>query len=353
LNAPTTIPNGKAIWVIQGKNTTVENIEFANAHVADQNGAGIRQEGDGLIVRHCFFHDNENGILGGGGTASTVVIEYSEFANNGFGDGQSHNMYISNIGSFTLRYSHSHHARIGHLVKSRARLNYILYNSLMDESTGTSSYQIDLPNGGTSYVIGNAIQQGPNQDNPTLISFGAEGLTNSGVDLYVVNNTLVNDHSSGTFVRGTTGTTTRMTNNILVGPGTVLSGAGDTTGNLVTQNPGFVNRSGYDYHLTSGSPAVNIGKAPGSANGFALSPDFQYQGNASAIARPVVGNLDMGAFEYGVGSGLRRGRIPRSGIVKSHLIFRADKGFLVLRKLDVTNGQYYNLRGISFIAHMY
>src|SRR2546421_2251237 len=45
---------GKGIWVISGKNTTVENIEFSGATVPDQNGVGIRQEGDNLTVRNCF-----------------------------------------------------------------------------------------------------------------------------------------------------------------------------------------------------------------------------------------------------------------------------------------------------------
>src|SRR5262245_37443425 len=85
----------KGIWVVFGNNTTVENIEFSGCAVRDLNGAGIRQHGDGLTVRNCFFHDNEMGILGGGGAASVVLIENSEFARNGAGDGQSHNIYIS------------------------------------------------------------------------------------------------------------------------------------------------------------------------------------------------------------------------------------------------------------------
>ncbi|MBE0656365.1 MAG: hypothetical protein IH602_01680, partial [Bryobacteraceae bacterium] len=36
---------GKAIWVIKGVDTNVENIEFTGATVGDRNGAGIRQEG--------------------------------------------------------------------------------------------------------------------------------------------------------------------------------------------------------------------------------------------------------------------------------------------------------------------
>jgi hypothetical protein len=41
---------GKAIWVIKGDNTTIEWIEFSGATVPDQNGAGIRQEGDNLTI---------------------------------------------------------------------------------------------------------------------------------------------------------------------------------------------------------------------------------------------------------------------------------------------------------------
>jgi hypothetical protein len=40
---------GKAIWVIAGSDTTIENIEFSGARVPDQNGAGIRQEGANLV----------------------------------------------------------------------------------------------------------------------------------------------------------------------------------------------------------------------------------------------------------------------------------------------------------------
>ena len=42
----------KAIWVIRGNDTTVEHIEFSGCRVPDRNGAGIRQEGRGLVVRH-------------------------------------------------------------------------------------------------------------------------------------------------------------------------------------------------------------------------------------------------------------------------------------------------------------
>ena len=37
--------SGKAIWVIDGNNTSIVNIEFSGCSVVDQNGAGIRLEG--------------------------------------------------------------------------------------------------------------------------------------------------------------------------------------------------------------------------------------------------------------------------------------------------------------------
>jgi hypothetical protein len=58
---------GKAIWVIQGNDVTLENIELSGAEVPDLNGAGIRAEGTNLTIRGSYFHDNQEGILGGAG----------------------------------------------------------------------------------------------------------------------------------------------------------------------------------------------------------------------------------------------------------------------------------------------
>ena len=159
---------GKGIWVIKGNNTLVENLEFSGASVADQNGAGIRQEGANLTIRHCFFHDNEDGILAGANAASDILIEYTEFARNGFGDGYSHNMYINQVKSFTLRYCYSHHAKVGHNIKSRALKNTILCNRSLDGFDGTASYELDLPNGGPTLIAGNVFQQGPATENPAI-----------------------------------------------------------------------------------------------------------------------------------------------------------------------------------------
>ncbi|MCX6621325.1 MAG: Ig-like domain-containing protein, partial [Acidobacteria bacterium] len=87
----------KGTWVVSGANNIIENMEMSGASVADQNGAAVRSEGINLTLRNVYFHHNEDGLLTGSGAGSTILIEYSEFAYNGFGDGQSHNMYIGAV----------------------------------------------------------------------------------------------------------------------------------------------------------------------------------------------------------------------------------------------------------------
>lgn len=290
--------NGMGIWVTKGRGITVENIEFSGAKVPDQNGAGIRVDGPDINICNSYFHDNENGILGG--TGGNVLVEHSEFANNGIGEyGRTHNMYISSgTRRFTLRYSYSHHAHIGHNVKSRAQENHILYNRIMDEVTGSSSYDIDIPDAGLTYIIGNLIQQGAASDNSTIVAYGAEGAGNPIHELYVVNNTIVNDRGSGTFLSVRSGTTARIVNNIFSGNGTVLSGPGTLVSNLVSNTPGLASITGFDYRLTAASSARDAGTSPGSVNGFDLTPVHEYVHPAGQKQRARSGNIDIGAYEY-------------------------------------------------------
>lgn len=289
---------GKAIWVIAGQNTTVENIEFSGATVPDHNGAGIRAEGANLTVRNCSFHHNEDGLLSSPNTASDILIESSEFAFNGYGDGQTHNMYIGNVHSFTLRYCWTHDASVGGLIKSRAQTNYILYNRITGQN-GTDSYEIDISNGGLTYVIGNIIQQPVTSQNSNVIAYGLEGVTNPSGQLYVVNNTFANDLGRGTFVLAPSSLTTPMLlqNNIFAGGGTLTSQPNAAlTSNCVTNAPGFTNAAGFDYRLAAGSPCLNAGTAPGTGTGYALTPLYQYVHPTSGAPRVNSGAINAGAY---------------------------------------------------------
>jgi hypothetical protein len=291
---------GKGIWVIKGNDTTIESVEFSGAKVPDQNGAGIRLEGAGLTVSNCYFHDNENGILTGANPASDIVVEHSEFAHNGFGDGYTHNLYIGGVRSFTLRFSYVHHALVGHNVKSRALTNVIAYNRIMDENEGRSSYDAEFPYGGLALVIGNVIQQGPATENPTIVSYGAEGLKYPVNELYFVNNTVVNDRPAGgrfLFVKAGTDAA-RIVNNVFSGRGDLLSGPGELRNNVTVAKTDFVDPATFDYRLKTRAAAIGRGIDPGSAHGFELRPTAEYAHKAGKRARSNSGKLDVGAFEH-------------------------------------------------------
>ncbi|MGQ0652130.1 MAG: right-handed parallel beta-helix repeat-containing protein [Betaproteobacteria bacterium] len=291
---------GKATWVIKGAQTTVESIEFSGATALHRNGAGIRQEGRGLTVRHCRFHHNENGILSGVQPEGDILVEHCEFAHNGHGDGYSHNLYIGQARSLTLRFCYVHHARVGHDVKSRALANYILYNRIGDEADGRSSYAVDLPDGGLGFVIGNLMQQGPHHENDALVAFGAEGVKHAASELFLVNNTLVNDApAGGRFIFAAAGTVQAM-NNIFCGAGDTWSGAGagSLRANHVAERSEFVAAHAFDYRLAAGSRAIAAGVDPGEAHGFALAPAAQYAHKARRAPRVRLRPLDAGALEF-------------------------------------------------------
>ena len=303
---------GKAIWVIAGNDTTIENVEMSGCSVPDGNGAAIRQEGTNLTLRHVYFHHNENGILTSANAASTIAIEYSEFANNGAGDGYTHNLYIGRIGRLVFRHSWSHHAVVGHLLKSRAVRNDILYSRLTGETGASASYELSFPNGGLVFVIGNLIQQPSTSQNGTMLDYLSEGAgANTDHRLFVVNNTFVNQRSAGTFLSIHPGTTQAplARNNLFHGAGTVTSHAGTVLDhNHAGSAALFVDPSLYDYRLLPTAGAViDAGVAPGSGAGESLQPLYEYVHPVGRAPRAQAGAIDIGAYEFGDSQVVRDG----------------------------------------------
>lgn len=279
----------KGIWIVRGGKITVENIEFSGAQVEHHNGAGIRFEKGHLTLRNCAFFDNENGIMTHNDENTELDIENSEFGRNGHGNGQTHNIYVGTIKRFRMTGSYSHHANGGQLVKSRARESHILYNRLTDE-TGRASYELDLPNGGIAYVIGNIIQQSPNAINGHIISFGVEGYKWDKNELYLINNTIIDNRAANgrfLFLKPGPGQI-RAINNVVYGPDTLnpaerpnsppgdIQLTGTYENNLRARLEDFTNPAKHDYTLKNDSKLRIAAVNPGTAHDFALTPKQQY-----------------------------------------------------------------------------
>jgi hypothetical protein len=292
---------GKAIWVIGGDGTVVENVEMRGCMVPDGNGAAIRLEAPSLTIRGSYFHHHQTALLTGHFGRGEILIENSEFAYNGTGTGETHNIYIGAAGRFTMRFSYSHHANEGQLVKSRARENFILYNRLTGEE-GNSNYEIDLANGGRSYVIGNVIQQSAATGNRAMLVYQLEGphQPESSDHLFVVNNTFVSGSLWARFIAAgrTVRTPMVVKNNLFQGSGTLCDGTCVEAGNVAVSQPHFADPSAYDYRLREDSPAIGRGVHPALGDGFSLTPVSEYVHPACGRDRTQGGQLDAGAYQF-------------------------------------------------------
>lgn len=323
------LPGGQGIWrptFAQGTKSTYtfENLEMSGARNGE-NAQPIWVAYTSIVIRNCYFHDNDMGVLMFNEWTSSdlrmydAVIENSEFAYNGTGSGQNHNVYLGAIRSLTFRYNYSHDSNGGQLLKSRAGVSYVFYNRFVDSINGVSNYESDFPHGGRVYYVGNIIYQaqGNSNSNFHILAFRAEGtgalptLSHENLlqELYAVNNTFVNGRTEGVFIRYY-GTPTALVikNNIFAGPGEVLVDATsvqpvpkDNMRFSTAAEAGFVDATSQNYYLAAGSPAIDAGGFDaGSAFGQSLSPDQQYLHLATSQPRPINGTArDAGAYEYG------------------------------------------------------
>jgi hypothetical protein len=210
---------GKGIWVVRAKRMRVEGFDFEGAAVPSRNGAGIRLETGSLLVRDCRFRYNEMGLLTNNDPDTVLEVDNCEFAYNQRPDGHNHNLYAGRIARLTVINSYFHHGHIGHLLKSRAALTHVINSRLIDGADGTASYELEFPNGGAAFVVGNTIAQSTLTENAHLISFGAEGYKWPSNTLYLANNTLVNPLPQGVFLRVAPGADAVIDmDNVRVGP---------------------------------------------------------------------------------------------------------------------------------------
>lgn len=184
--------DGKGVFVIAGNDVTVRGVTLTGARSADSNGAGIRAEGVNLTVERVRFLRNENGILHAGVRRGALIVRDSVFIGNGSCEQAcAHGIYVGPLELLRVEKSRFHATREGHHVKSRAYTTEVLASYIEDGPEGTSSYLIDIPNGGAVLLRGNQMSKGPRSSNrSTVISIGAEGVDRPTPEIRIESNVL-------------------------------------------------------------------------------------------------------------------------------------------------------------------
>lgn len=187
---------------LTGVDLRVENITFSGTKSWSRNGAGIRHEGRNLTIVNCRFIGNEDGVLSTGDKDGVITIERSLFHDNGFGDGQSHAIYVDGAALVDVRDSKFVSTRIGHHLKSLSRKT-IVRNTTFDDGHGRGSYAIDASRGGALIAENNVFIQASDAENYAVVNYdltrggAADGLTLTG-------NKIVNRFRGGVFLRNDT-----------------------------------------------------------------------------------------------------------------------------------------------------
>ena len=235
----TQLANLKGFLVVNA-NLTVDNIRFQGAAISagnGGNGAGIRYQGGNLTISNSQFVNNQDGILGfpdnTGPNTGTILIQNSAFTGNGSGTGQTHAVYVGQVAALTVIGSTFSGTLVGHDIKSRAANTTVTGNTLDDGVSGTTSYAIDIAEGGNATITGNTLTQGPNTQNSTLISYAAEGVTWADNSLRVMGNVFTNTNATAIGVNNQAGSVTALVScNAFSGVPVLTQGLAILTGNV-------------------------------------------------------------------------------------------------------------------------
>ncbi len=289
--------------------------------------------------------------------------------------------------NFTLQYSWSHDSFVGHTVKSRAPINNILYN-LIGDALGNSSYILDFPLGGSTYIVGNSLYK-VKATNPSasenMMLWRDVTDNNSGdpeygtpnEDLHFINNTMIDfngapssfvtvscfNASSDTCSVPTAGPVLTVPavveNNIFIGSATEATNqpSAFVQNNILLPNTQanidsmkFNDPADYDFRLLAGSPAIGAGIYPPTDNTGTADPKalavYEYVNPVNMTARPTPTGttMDDGAFHYG-------GAITPPNITLNYTqtLTSPNTGTITITGLPVPTAGQYNYA--AFVSH--
>jgi Right handed beta helix region len=166
------LAGNKACILLAADGITLDNLEISGAVLPPglgANGACIRNEPDlSFTLRRIACHGSQDGMLTNGGR---VVIENSEFYDNGW-TGQTHNVYLGGrCTAVIVRGSTFRDARVGHEFKSRCQRTEIS-DSVFRSTHG--SRDLDIPDGGETIVYRSTLVKTSGAESREIVGFAAE-----------------------------------------------------------------------------------------------------------------------------------------------------------------------------------
>jgi len=180
---PLTLSYGKALLVPLVPGTVIANVTLQNAACSDNNGAGVRDAGDGMggALYQVEITGCQDGMLT---FASDWNLVNCSVHGNGFGDGLSHELYFSRgastVQNNTVALTNTN-ATCGpkstHALKSRAGTTIVTGGVLTGSADPTGNIGgsvIDIPDCGIAVFSGTTATLAAGTANTVFVSYGSE-----------------------------------------------------------------------------------------------------------------------------------------------------------------------------------
>jgi hypothetical protein len=153
---------GKALFVVMGRDVSIRHLTFARVRVADGNGAGIRAEGHGLAVAHSRFVNNQAGIVAADQPGAVLSVADSVFERNGatMGGRCAANVQTGALGVLRIERSVFEDARACDVVRSWAARTEIVGSRFADGARGAAQLMVAVE-GGELLVRDSVFARGP------------------------------------------------------------------------------------------------------------------------------------------------------------------------------------------------
>jgi len=295
------------------------------------------EKGNNITIRNCILRDCGNGFMTSN-ASEDILLEGCHLYDNGITDSiYQHSIYTESHG-IIFQWNHLDALRsgcTGNNLKDRSSGTVIRYNWIED-----GNRQLDLVDSeflaireetdyGKDYVYGNVLYETGDVGNRQMVHYGGDSGTTSWYrpgPLRFYNNTCISKRTVSTYLfrrsddetidcYNTIAYVTAAGNTFYVvesdGNGTVtvsynwfktgynLGEATDGGNNVTGSDPGFVNFSSEDFHLTSNSDCVDAGRSLMSGD---PAVTYQYVKHHDKETRPTDSTMDIGAFEYDSGA---------------------------------------------------